>query len=88
VEPIEFLDYKDRAGVSRTGLEEANEELSIKYLVNEASCYAEFTSLSNIYGAKWAYILSDHKDLTAEDAEHIQATLKQFEEDDCSAWGV
>ncbi|KAK3787756.1 hypothetical protein RRG08_049702 [Elysia crispata] len=80
----EFLHYVDRAGVPHAGIAEVTEILDMRLLVNEDTCFTEFTLTKDIDGSTWSFIHTDHKDLTAEDREYLQATQKEFEALGCS----
>ncbi|RUS83804.1 hypothetical protein EGW08_008462 [Elysia chlorotica] len=89
IESVELLSsYVDRAGVSRTGLADVSERLVMRFLVNDATCFTEFTLNTNTNGFTWSFVHSDHKELTDADKAYVQAALQKFEEAECSPLNV
>ncbi|KAK3788433.1 hypothetical protein RRG08_067316 [Elysia crispata] len=83
IETSEFLSYTDRAGVARSGVLQTHRELAVRFLVNDESCFTEFTHATYAGKLKWAYFFNDQKDLTAAEKKHIEDVHKEFQAADC-----
>ncbi|KAK3787753.1 hypothetical protein RRG08_049699 [Elysia crispata] len=79
----EFLHYTDRAGIARTGVADTSDKLFVKLLVNEVTCFTEFSRTTFSSGGVWSYIHTDHNDLTSTDSAYMQEVRSQFEQDNC-----
>ncbi|KAK3757499.1 hypothetical protein RRG08_050382 [Elysia crispata] len=83
IETSEFLSYTDRAGVARSGVLQTHRELAVSFLVNDESCFTEFTHATYAGKLKWAYFFNDQKDLTAAEKQHIEDVYEEFQAADC-----
>ncbi|KAK3709174.1 hypothetical protein RRG08_030853 [Elysia crispata] len=77
----EILTYKDRTGVTYKGTKKTLGPLVLKSLIADSSCFNNFASAAFNGELDWAYYFKDQKPLTDVQLQHIEATLKEF--DDC-----
>ncbi|GFS09205.1 hypothetical protein ElyMa_006614900 [Elysia marginata] len=75
--------YTDRAGIGRRSVLMNKDKMEVKFLVNDDTCFTDYTVAIYNNTPRWGWWYSDPKDLTDADIQRIEIAHQQFKDSNC-----